>query len=78
MEAIDALLEEMIVAQQKKLLDCATALSLHLTADDILQPNDYEELEIHPFFRYEEGVLKGLQSAQMALRAHFKNSSSEA
>lgn len=68
-ESADRLLEEMIQAQQKALLKCARRIVPTATTDDILQPNDFAELENHPYFRYEEGVLAGLQSAQMALRA---------
>jgi len=63
------LLDELIAFQEKKLLACAAEIVPNITPDDILQPNDYDELENHPYFRYEEGVLKGLQSAKMALAA---------
>ena len=39
-----------------------------LTPEDVLQPNDYPELENHPEFRYQEGVLAGIQEAISALR----------
>jgi hypothetical protein len=38
----------------------------NLTTDDLLQPNDYLELENHPEFRFEEGVLNGIHTARMA------------
>jgi hypothetical protein len=41
----------------------------HLTEDDVLQPNDFPELEHHPHFRYEEGLLHGFQAAKAALLA---------
>lgn len=71
-EAVDQLLEEMIEAQQKALLKCGRRVVPTVTADDILQPNDFPALENHPYFRYEEGVLAGLQSARMALKAELK------
>ncbi len=64
--------EELIEEQRKKLLKFARQLILNITADDLLQPNDFPELEQHPLFRYEEGVLEGLLTAQMAYRA-WKN-----
>ena len=70
-KTIDALFDEMIELQEKKLLKLASSMIPHVTADDILQPNDYPELENHPFFRYEEGVLKGLYSAKMAVLAEI-------
>lgn len=59
---------EMIEHQKKRLLRCAEAIVPHVTSDDIMQPNDFPELENHPVFRYEEGVLEGLQTAEAALR----------
>lgn len=66
---INALSEEMAAAQQKVLLQCGGRLIPHLTDEDLLQPNDFPELENHPHFRYEEGVLAGIYTLQMALRA---------
>jgi hypothetical protein len=66
---IDDLLEEMAEEQRKKLLAYGRRIIPTLTGDDILQPNDFPELEHHPEFRYEEGLLAGLQAAQMAIRA---------
>jgi hypothetical protein len=65
----DQLLQEMVKGQHAKLLNCANRIVPHATAEDILQPNDFPELENHPHFRYEEGLLAGIQSVQMALWA---------
>lgn len=65
----EKLLEEMIEGQKQVLLKCARRIVANVTLDDIMQPNDFPELENHPAFRYEEGILAGLQSAYMALRA---------
>lgn len=70
---LEALSEELVEDQRNKLLDCALRILPHVTAEDLLQPNDFIELENHPHFRYEEGVLAGLQSFQMALRAIMKS-----
>lgn len=61
------ILEEMCEQQRGKLLRIASEVIPNITSDDIMQPNDFPELESHPFFRYEEGVLEGLQSALAAL-----------
>ena len=58
--------DELIALQRKKVLNCALRILPHLTEDDILQPNDFPELEMNPHFRYEEGVLEGLMTARMA------------
>lgn len=60
----------MIEQQKKRLLELAEELHPGLTEDDLLQPFDFPDLENHPHFRYEEGVLAGLESARTALFAH--------
>ena len=66
------LLQELIAQQKKKLLASAQRIVPRITPDDLLQPNDFPELELHPHFRYEEGILDGLQVAYTALLAHRK------
>lgn len=67
--ALEATIQEIIDLQQKRLLSCGRQIVPNLTADDMLQPNDFLELEHHPVFRYEEGVLAGVQTVQMAICA---------
>jgi hypothetical protein len=69
------LLKEMIQQQQALLLRCALRIVPTVTADDLMQPNDFPELENHPVFRYEEGLLAGLQSALMALKVEASKGS---
>jgi hypothetical protein len=64
---ITSLMQELVEQQRSKLLTCARRIVPTATSDDILQPNDFPELENHPHFRYEEGILDGLQVAQAAL-----------
>lgn len=64
-----ALLEELIEGQKKKLFQSARRIVPHITPDDLLQPNDFPELEHHPHFRYEEGILDGMQVVRHALLA---------
>lgn len=66
---IEILFNELITMQRKKLLECGRTIIPYLTTDDILQPNDFLALETNPHFRYEEGILSGILSAQMAIRA---------
>ena len=68
-EEMDQVLQETIEMQQQVLLKCGRRIVPHLTADDMLQPNDFPELEFHPHFRYEEGILDGLRVARTALLA---------
>lgn len=69
MKEIIDLMDEIVQAQQKKVKKCADGIVAGLTEDDLLQPNDFPELEGHPYFRYEEGVLEGLLTARMAILA---------
>ena len=71
---IDQALQELVAFHQENLLKCGRRIIPHLTSDDMLQPNDFPELEFHPHFRYEEGVLSGIQTVQMALWALKKQS----
>ncbi|MCH9630721.1 MAG: hypothetical protein S4CHLAM37_07250 [Chlamydiia bacterium] len=72
--SLEDVFKELIDQQKEKLLQIGRKIIPYLTQDDILQPNDYPELENNPFFRYEEGVLEGLQTAQMALQRENKKS----
>lgn len=72
--SLEDVFEELIDQQKAKLLKFGRRIIPYLTKDDILQPNDYPELENNPFFRYEEGILDGLQTAQMALQRQNKKS----
>jgi hypothetical protein len=71
------LFEELIRSQKAKMLAFARRIIPYVTPDDLLQPNDFPELENHPHFRYEEGVLEGLQTAHMAYLARQKDANSQ-
>lgn len=72
-DSIERVIDEMISRQKKELLAMGRKIVPTLTPEDILQPNDYPELENDPYFRYEEGILAGVQSVQMALAALKKD-----
>jgi hypothetical protein len=63
------ILDELITQQKKTLLETAKRIVPHVIEDDLLQPNDFPDLEFHPHFRYEEGILAGLQMALVALKS---------
>ncbi len=67
------IIEEMVRAQEEKLASFARQIIPTITKDDLLQPNDFPELESHPYFRYEEGVLEGLLTVRMAYLAWKKD-----
>jgi hypothetical protein len=62
-------MDELIAQQQKVLLHLGRSIVPQVTLDDLMQPNDFPALEHHPLFRYEEGVLHGLQAAKAAIQA---------
>ena len=72
-KAIQALIQEIAELQKRNMLSCAKKLVSQVTEDDLLQPNDFPLLETNALFRYEEGVLAGIQTVEMALRALEKN-----
>lgn len=70
-DEIKKIIDQIIEGQQEKLLKAGRALVPKLTSEDVLQPNDYPELELNPFFRYEEGILEGMHTVRSALLAFF-------
>ena len=67
------LLAEIEALHQEKLLTFARKIRPNLTEEDLLQPNDYPELENNPEFRYSEGLLSGVRTAQAAIRNYLKH-----
>lgn len=71
LQETDALFEELIAQQRRKVLRLAREAVPSLTFDDVLNPHDHPELKQHPTFEYEDGLLAGLLAAQMAVRARI-------
>ena len=65
----EALLEGMIGHQRAKVANRAREVMPSCTFEDILNPDGVEPLRADPVFNYEDGILAGLISAQVALRA---------
>lgn len=63
------ILDELIQGQKDRMLGYSRKYYSFITPDDLLQPNDFPFLENNPAFRYEEGILVGLQQAKAALYA---------
>jgi hypothetical protein len=68
----ETLFEQMIAQQRGKVLALARTINPRLTEDDILSPQDFPELIEDSRFNYEDGLLAGLISAQIALRARTR------
>lgn len=71
-ERLKQILREIEDAQYHKLYKMGCQIRPNLTPEDLLQPNDYPDLENNPLFRYEEGVLEGIKTVEMALRAFYR------
>jgi hypothetical protein len=69
---LEALFDQMIAQQRAKVLAVARSLDPRLTLDDILSPQDFPDLVADPRFNYEDGLLAGLLSAQIAVRAELR------
>jgi hypothetical protein len=67
LDAIEQTLIEIIAHQEAKVVAFARRLRPGLTADDVKNPHDFDEL-VDPDFNYEDGQLAGLQFALSAIR----------
>lgn len=76
LDIADKLFNQMIDHQRAKVLRLAREAVPHISAEDVLNPNDYPALKAHPTFDYEDGLLAGLISAQIALRAELRGKAS--
>ena len=72
-DELEELLQALVDMQQDKMLACGREFVAQLTREDALQPIDYPELELNPYFRYEEGILAGMQTVQTFLRAWMRS-----
>ena len=72
LERADALFDGMIRQQRAKVLKLAREAVPNIGPEDVMNPHDFPELKVHPTFEYEDGILAGLVSAQIALRAELK------
>jgi hypothetical protein len=72
LDAFDQLLTQMIDQQERKLLQLAREIVPDLTPEDLRNPQDFSALVRDPQFNYEDGLLAGLRSAHMAVRAEVR------
>jgi hypothetical protein len=66
---VDALMLEMIEQQEQKVLQMARLIHPGVTPEDIRNPQDFPDLAGNSGWNFEDGILAGLKSAHMALRA---------
>jgi len=72
---IDALMLQMIAQQEQKVLLLARKIHPGLTAEDIRNPQDFPDLLANGEWNFEDGILAGLKSAHIALRADLLSES---
>ena len=72
LEVASQLFERMIPQQQAKVMRLAREAVPNIGPEDLRNAHDFPELKEHPTFEYEDGILAGLISAQIALRAEIK------
>ena len=66
------LFDKMVSQQQAKVLRLAREVIPHITPEELRNPHDFPQLREHPHFEFEDGLLSGLISAQVALNAELK------
>ncbi len=71
LEIIDELMLGLISQQESKVVDLGRRIHPGLTAEDIRNPQDFPDLMASGDWNFEDGILAGLKSAHMALRARF-------
>ncbi len=71
LQQVDSLLEELIAQQRRKVLEHGQALVPALTFEDVMNPDGYPELAESGPFNYDDGMLAGYISGQMAIRARI-------
>lgn len=72
LELTERLFDTMIEQQRQKVLRLAREAVPHISPEDVMNPHDFPELKAHPTFEYEDGILAGLVSAKIALRAEIR------
>lgn len=69
LQTIDQVLLQLIDQQERKVLDLGQRIHPGLTPEDIRNPQDFPDLLESFQWNFEDGILAGLKSAHMALRA---------
>ena len=66
------LYDKMIAQQRAKVLRLAREVVPNISPEELRNPHDFPKLKEHPTFEFEDGLLSGLISAQVALNAELK------
>lgn len=74
MAEVDKLMLELIELQHRKVLELANKIHPGLSSEDIRNPHDFPDLIADSGWNFEDGILSGLKSAHIALRAKIAES----
>ncbi len=66
-------LEDAIAMQRDALVRIARRYHPHIQYDDLMQPQDYPDIDQDVHFRFEEGTLYGLERALIIVRRSLKD-----
>ena len=68
---VDQVMLQMIAQQENKVLEMARRIHPGVTSEDIRNPQDFPDLVGNPEWNFEDGILAGIKSAHIALRARL-------
>jgi hypothetical protein len=68
-QELDRMLDQMVEHQRGKVLESARRKNPTLTSEDIMNPEGFPEIYGDGPFNYEDGILNGMLTAQMAIRS---------
>ena len=68
----EALLSKLHDQQNAKARSAAHRIRPDLTAEDLLNPDNFADIIADPDFMYEDGMAAGILSAKIAIRAKLK------
>lgn len=71
LQTIDQVMLQLIEQQEQKVLELGQRIHPGLTPEDIRNPQDFPDLLESFQWNFEDGILAGLKSAHMALRARL-------
>lgn len=78
LELCERLFEQMLNQQRTKVLRLAREAVPNIGPEDVMNPHDFPALKEHPTFEFEDGLLSGLVSAQIAVRTELRQAMDKA
>jgi hypothetical protein len=69
---LEPLFDGMLAQQRAKVLRIAREAVPNIGPEDLRNAHDFPELQAHPTFEWEDGILAGLIAAQVAVRSEIR------